>query len=424
MRAGEPTPAPIAEAGTRARIGEALLAHAVGARHGVAHDVQLLATARCDVDGVWHAGVAERPDAAGRPVGPPAGGVGWTPQAARDAAVGEAVERYAAAVCPLPATDTGAPALPVEAWSLFSDAQRSSAGFPYGAAYDRGALTRAWSLSDNSPWLVPRPLVGLSDPTGHGFATSSGLAAAPSRPHAALRATQEVVERDALMTTWNHGVAGRRVRLGEPYEALVGRLGGEVVAIDATPGYSPHPVALVCGWVPRRGRRRIALGAACRATWAEAADKAFLEFTQGVLFAGLWCAARPGLAYRRPSDVVTFEDHAAYYTAHPDRWDQVPLLGGAGAPGPPPMDGPATLEGLVGALGAAGVRLFYRDLTGPDVAQLGLAVVRVLSPDLTPIHCAHDWPFLGGRAADLAWRYPWASPATRRWPSPFPHPLG
>jgi ribosomal protein S12 methylthiotransferase accessory factor len=57
------------------------------------------------------------------------------------------------------------------------------------------------------------------------------------------------------------------------------------------------------------------------------------------------------------------------------------------------------------------------------VAQVGVAVVRVLSPDLTPIGCEHDWPFLGGRAGDLTWRYPGVEPVGPV-PNPSPHPLG
>ena len=401
----------------------ALLQRAVGYRHGLVPDVQLLPTSRCEVAGIFHASVAPVPESALAAVGPPAGGVGWTAEAARDAAVGEALERYAGAVAPLPATAGPGrePCLPLEEWSLFSPEQRARIGFPFEAAYASGTLTDAWDLATNRRWSVPRALVGLSDPAGHGFATSSGLAAGPSRPQALLRATQEVVERDALMTVWNWSLAGRRVALAERYAALVDDVGGRAIAVDATPAYSPHPVALVFGEVSRRGRRRVALGAACRATWAEAVDKAFLEWAQGLLFAGVWCTARPDLRFGRPEDVRTFEDHAAYYTAHPERWDAVPLAAAAGAaPGDPPPDGPPALADLVAGLASAGVRLFYRDLTTPDVASVGVAVVRVLSPDLTPISCEHAWPFLGGRAADVAWRYPGAVPIL----NPAPHPLG
>ena len=90
----------------------ALLQHAVGYRHGLVPDVQVLPTARCEVRGVWHASVAPAPESAAGAVGPPAGGVGWAAAAARDAAVGEALERYAGAVHPLAAVERASPACP------------------------------------------------------------------------------------------------------------------------------------------------------------------------------------------------------------------------------------------------------------------------------------------------------------------------
>ena len=93
------------------------------------------------------------------------------------------------------------------------------------------------------------------------------------------------------------------------------------------------------------------------------------------------------------------------------------------SPHPRPDD---EIAALVDALTAAGVRLYYRDLTTVDVNQLGITVVRVLSPDLTPIHHDHRWPFIGGRANDLQWRYPDGEErrGNRAFPSPFPHALG
>jgi ribosomal protein S12 methylthiotransferase accessory factor len=69
------------------------------------------------------------------------------------------------------------------------------------------------------------------------------------------------------------------------------------------------------------------------------------------------------------------------------------------------------------------VRLAYRELTTPEPRTVGLHVMRVLSPDLTPLHADHRWPHLGGRTADVRWRYPWA-PTSTIYPSAHPHPLG
>ena len=71
-----------------------------------------------------------------------------------------------------------------------------------------------------------------------------------------------------------------------------------------------------------------------------------------------------------------------------------------------------------------GIRLFYRDLTLPDVKETGLTVVRVLSPELSLIHGDERSPFLGGRTNDVAWRYKDIFEDQVDFPNKFPHPLG
>ncbi len=408
-----------------------LLTAAVGPRHGLLGSLRDVPGTCADPAGIHHA-VAPRPGTP--PWSAPAGGVGWTVGAARQAAAGEAVERYAAAVCPLE-SEVAPPqgqTVALGELTLFNGAQRARPDFPHASLFDRagrGSLAcAAMTGPDGSTWWVPRFAVGLADQAGAGLTTSSGLATAPGLVRARLAATQELVERDALMATWLHGVGARRVALVPGLAALVEDVGGEAAAFDLTPAFSPHPVALVAGRVGRRGRPRAAVGVACRRRWDDAVDKAFLEWAQGLVFAGVLLEQDPDRRYPRPEAVTTFEDHAAYYTFEPDRWEALPLWDGPRAELPPPVPGgsadPAEeLAHLESTLAAAGVRVFWRDLTTVDVAQLGLAVVRVCAPELTPIHHDEAWPFLGGTTADLAWRYPWASPAGP-FPSPHPHPLG
>ena len=204
-------------------------------------------------------------------------------------------------------------------------------------------------------------------------------------------------------------------------------LRGEVGCIDATPQYSPHPVALVCGQLPLRGRPRYSLGAACRESWAAAVEKAFLEWLQGVSFAGYYLAYHPDLKFRDPSQVRTFDDHAVYYTVHSEQWPKLPLLAGRFVeqrPEPKPLGTLDALSVLARVLAERGIDVYYRDLTTCDLRQVGLSVVRALSPDLAPISCDQRWPFLGGSVADVGRRYPWAVQLDLCFPNPYPHPLG
>ncbi len=415
----------------------ALMQQACGARCGIVRPVTLAEGSLADLPELFNA-VVEGEGA--RPGELLHGGVGRTPELARDAAVGEALERHAAttAVLPLRRRDElrGAPALPSRAFALFDPAQHAAPGFPWPPP-DEEAETYApvHSLRDNAETWVPQELVGLGSRVSPARlpSTSTGLAAFTDRFTALLRGLQELLERDALAVTWLGALPGRELRLPEPLAGPVEDRGGEVRAFDLTQRWNPHPVVAVCGELPLRGRPRVSFGIACRATWEEALESAYREWFQGVLFVGYHLAEHPDLRLERPEDVRDFLQHGVYYALHPDRWRDVPLLAvrrrdarplPAAARPAAPAGAAASLAGLLSALSAERIRVFYRDLTLPDVAGVGVTVVRVLSPELTLLHADERAPFLGGRARDHAWRYPDLRPALPRWPSPSPHPLG
>ncbi len=120
---------------TAATVGGALLRRAVNFRLGIVPAVHILPTTMSDVAGVWHAS-ATRPGPG--PQSAPAGGVGWTRDAAERAAIGEALERYAAAVADLSEPEgshLSAGALGLDDFSLFTPAQRRAPGFPYADVF-------------------------------------------------------------------------------------------------------------------------------------------------------------------------------------------------------------------------------------------------------------------------------------------------
>ena len=404
-------------------ISDTLLAGAANNRHGVVLACQTVPAAPADLPGIFHAVV---PGSRVDDWPAAAGGVGRSRPFAEHAAIGEALERYSASVCRLEYADERAPSMRIEDFSLFSDQQRRAKDFPFAELYDVPMpFARVHSLRDNSECWVPAALVGI---TGHpAVSTSNGLATAASATTALLRALQELIERDAFMVSWLHSVTGRRVALDERYTQPVLERGGDVRCVDVTPSYSPWPVAVVGGSLPLRGKARFALGAACRETWSEAVEKAYLEWAQGTVFVSAYLAAHSDLAYRDAHDVHSFQDHAAYYSVRPDEWGRVPLFKGPEVEAPVEAvagGGWETLHRGVEKLFGARIRLFYRDLTSVDLRQLGLWTVRVLSPDLTPLHFHEPWAFLGGRTREVEWRFPWVERSTLRFPNPLPHPLG
>lgn len=397
------------------------LDRAIGWRCGIAAAVNPVARTPADPVISQYAAVTGPVDD-----GSPAGGAARRPEPARRAAIGEVLERYASARCRLPVVDrrkvpTGQRILDHDDFTLHSRQQRSAPGFGLRDSYRRTGLTLGYSMIDNSPVWVPANLVGTDPELGH-LSTSNGLAAGPTTLQALLRAAQELVERDALMITWLHRVAARQVATPKGVADIAGPIGASVTVFDLTPAYSPHPVAMIAGAAPLAGRQRNSVGLACRATFDEAVSKALLEWAQGIAFAGVHAGKDPGT-----NDVPTgFDDHAVFYTRRPDLWQQLPIWNGPRTEPPEAVSGGdhrEELADLVHGLDRHGIELIYRDLTTVDLAGCGVRAVRVLSPQLVPIHPDHRWPHLGGTADDLARRYPWAEPAGD-FPSSYPHPLG
>lgn len=409
-----------------------LAQRATGRRHGLVEAPVLIPQSAADPPGFHHASVAHE----GRSGG---GGASRDPALAAEAAVAEVLERWCAVEADLdlqPASRVDpARCLRLRDFALHTDAQRSDPDLPphFASAGDE-LVTLVHDLRTNEAWFAPASLVTMAPDHG-ALATSSGLAADPSVVRALLRATQELIERDAYVTTWVHGLGGRRVPSAEADAALAATLGASAQVYDLTPAWSTHPVAAVTGCVPLAGRPRYSLGLACRSTWAEAVEKALAELLQGTVFIGHHLHQHPELGALAPDEVVDFDRHAVFHSVAPAGWPDLPIHRAA-VPADAPADAPSERPGasdddrladLLDATGRAGIRFAYRELTSPPVHQLGLRVVRVVSPELTPLHHDHRWPFLGGGAGDASWRYPDADarrdPSTP-YPSPHPHALG
>jgi ribosomal protein S12 methylthiotransferase accessory factor len=426
-----------------------LLQGAARPRCGLVRPAQPIDPSPCDATGPLFDG--RRVHNAATPADPAnpwqgvSGAVALDADAAADGAVAEALERLSAAQVGMDVRRrdalTPAQRLDESAFALFSASQRATPGFPWPMPErDDDLFAAVHALDDNRVVWVPQELVGLGPRSGQARlpSTSSGLAAWRDGRDGAwlalLRAAQELLERDALAVTWLNGVVGRRIALPAQWQAHARERGGDLQAFDLTQHWNPHPVIAVAGGIPFEGRPRHVLGIACRADPGEALHKALLEWQQALTFAAHLCGRESARLPREPAALRSFDEHAAFYTLRPDLWPQLPLFGVAAdstlqLPPPGTAIRPAApraiaeLDLLRRRLGDAGIALYYRELTTPDVAAAGLRVMRVVSPPLSGLHADERAPFLGGRCRDVAWRYP-GVPHSDTFPNSFPHPLG
>ncbi|HSP59843.1 MAG TPA: TOMM precursor leader peptide-binding protein [Ornithinimicrobium sp.] len=343
-------------------------------------------------------------------------GKGVRATAARDTALGEALERYASLMWDPPRRFRGAaPDVPGRHLDphelvLFDPGQYATLPFaPYSPgtvldwvpARSLGSGDEVWVplLAAHLGYDVPTHAEYLFPATSNGFAAGSGLATAVES------ALLEVVERDAFLVSWFHRLVTPRMDARTvPDEdtravaAAYARRGVEV-EVHVLPTDSLVTVCLAVAWADEAPAAVVGLGAARDPV--EAARKAVLEVAQvrPALRARLRDAAtqeRMTQLVADPALVHELEDHDLLYadpgTARSglDHWRQ-----GSVAPWEAPPGDPPDLAQLVASVVEVAGDVLYLDVTTAEVDALGVKVARVLVPGFQPIHFGADQARLG-----------------------------
>jgi ribosomal protein S12 methylthiotransferase accessory factor len=340
------------------------------------------------------------------------GGSGPTVHEARAAAIGEAVERYSACIvdpdaCVVAsARELGGRAVDPGRFALFSQAQYRTAGFPY-VRFDRDAQL-AWiegvSLPEGRPVWLPAQLVHLA---GHESerpicrTTSSGLACQASAAEATLAALLELLERDAFMITWKARLSWPSLdwrgheRLTEFERAFLRPTGLQWRAVDLSAFWDIPIVAAVV-----RGGETLGVGAAAGVTVDRAVTKALDEAAR----VRTWALAlrAHGQVASTADEVEEFDDHVRFY-AHSRNTSRVEFLDGSrrrrrveSVPTIRGRTAEARIETICRRLARRRVTAYAVDVTAPDVREAGLAVVRVIAPELCALDVEHSARLLGG----------------------------
>jgi ribosomal protein S12 methylthiotransferase accessory factor len=384
-----------------------------------------------------------------RPTGS-SGGSHWLPEAARAAALGEAVERYSAAYVPVErcilatAAELGSAAAPPSTFALFHPEQHAAPGFPFRPFTDASRVrwTRGFSLPDGGEAWLPAQLVYLpvlapeADEDLIGYATSSGVACAATPEEAILAALFELVERDAFMIVWRNRLSLPRLdwsgdaeltRLDARYFAPSGL---RYAAVDLGAFFGiPAALGVVHGNLGELGA--LGVGAGCGASvdvaWRKALAEAFAVHAH--VRDALW--ERPQLVDDETTEIRTFDDHIFHYGTE-ERARAAAFLDASpqtrpttDVPALPGGDVLAQIQEAVHRLRAAGVSAYAVDVTAPDVRESGLFVMRVVCPELCQLDVVDSARFLGGdRLYHAAHRCGLAPhPARLRDLNPDPHPF-
>ena len=380
------------------------------------------------------------------------GGAADDPDRALAKAIGEAVERYCAAVyskeeLPLRTADEAEfPVVDPATYALNSASQYAEPGFPL-VPFDRETPMR-WTpavdaLSGETRY-VPAAMVYVPyhfDRAGGEPAIaqpiSTGLACHMSFHEAALASLAEVVERDAFTIVWQARMAPPRIAvdtLPPPLARLHGRFapaGFDVTLFDITlDNRIPTVLAVSRHRSPECPAVVVAAGSSLDP--ARATRSALEELAHTGKYCQEIVRDLPRLGHDDPRrTVVSPETHLNYWCDHANAGDIDFLFASSTETAYDTLEDGATgnaaddFRELCMRIAATGHRPLLCELTTPDVAELGLAVVRAVVPGYHPLVAGHRYRALGGRRLwEVPQRlgHPGISPQEGDNPLPHPYP--
>jgi ribosomal protein S12 methylthiotransferase accessory factor len=348
-------------------------------------------------------------------------GAGLTRDDAVAAAVGEALERYACAVIHpedievgsfRELMDSGKRCVAPEEWCLFAPHQEIAPLSSFEAHTVVGWV-EADNLTERHPQWVPACLVympyvrfdrGRSDEQIISYATSTGLACAPTLQQALLGGIFEVIERDAFTIAWRNRLPMPRVvidsesRLFSVYQDRFVRPGIDYFLFQTTLDLG-IPSFFGFARDKRRTPPSITAGGAAHADPQVAVLKTLLELAQGMQ----WVNNAGGRTFPiEPQfrNVRSFDDRLALYALNDliEAFDFLDLEA-AGIPVsiiPPFSGGDPSVHEIVEVLQAQGLEVLALNMTPADIYEAGLHVVKVLIPQCEVLEGDHLLPQLGG----------------------------
>lgn len=399
-------------------------------------DLHFFATQLSDLEGWTGFSYVERTSAAGR-----------TRQEAVVAALGEAVERYAAAVSLHEAGELvwatwgelGESAIDPRRFALYANEQYGQ-NWPFDQAQIDVPMrwARGWSLTHKRSVLVPAqfvyqpfdPLPGEPTLLLH---ASTGTACGEHLEHAAISSLCEVIERDAFMIHWLCRLPAPRVDLAsDPV------LQAELLARYNRPGILYHvfdfttdigvPTYFAAVVENGSANTSMAVGAATRPLGSAAARKALMESVQTRVWLRQMARSEGLRRFDTWDHVSSFEDHVHLWGS-PELLPHADFLLKTEASVPLRNDCPAiTVSGqidwVVERLAARDLEAIIVDITPSDIRSLGLTVVRAVIPGCIPLSSDHRFEPLGGRRLySVPQLLGYRSPKSVADFNPVPHPF-
>jgi ribosomal protein S12 methylthiotransferase accessory factor len=382
------------------------------------------------------------------------GGVSVDRYVAVAKALGEAVERYCSAIFRYddlllaPYSALEGRATPPDAFALYRAEQFASEGFQWQPFTPESKVhwAKGVSLVTGEETLLPAAMVYVPyhyvlsrEDTPICQPISTGLALGCSFEEAALSGLCEVVERDAFTLTWHARISHPRINpasLPESGRDILRRyadVGLEVRLMDITTDVR-FPTVMTIALSDSTTSPAVAVAAATDPSAETAMLKSLEELAHTRKFAKQLMEYTPPIPVdveRGFPQVLDQRHHLRFYCpqeakkyiefawASPEVRDFDTVVDASTG------DARRELNALVQGLRQAGLDPIACDLTTPDIAGLGLRVVRAVVPGMHPLFMGHRNRALGGRRLyevpqKLGHRGLQRGEADNPYPHPFP----
>jgi len=377
---------------------------------------------------------------------------GTTRDQAFAAAVAATVARYAAALYDrgrLPvatAAAAGFQCVEPRAFALFSDGQYRRPGFPY-VPFTTETPVRWTGMADLATGeafhvpasLVWSPFLHLRSAGDLPVAPPSlgGLACGDSVAAACLAGLYDVVARDAAALFWHSMTPPPHFRRDTMTPAVLDlvqrfeRAGDRVTLLDVTTN-NRIPALLAILGSDRPDAPAFVFAAAANLDIATAAGNALRNLAEVRRLAKAAQQQRPPPSPANDwEDVIDAADHLDFAAARENAERIAVILTSDDRRHLSDRESAATgsvagdLDVAVGRVGFTGVRVLSANLTGVDLAGLGLAVCRVVVPGYQPLNPGHALRPLGGdRLYEVPQKLGYRGIARGTAGNTLPHPFG
>lgn len=236
--------------------------------------------------------------------------------------------------------------------------------------------------------------------------TSTGLAAHSDYYKAILNGIYEVLERDSFVITWMQKLVPKKIKITREIEEYLKAYYPphfEWHFFDVTYDLKIPTILGFCFGETEYGKF-VAFGSSTRITYGESLKKVIQEIGQGIpYFRFLLNEKKDWNPDDDFSKIMDFEQHSIFYVKRQDLWHifdewkyAKPELE-INLHEPKVLSDEETIRHIVGILKDKNYNVLFKDLTTPDIRQIGFYSIKVFIPQLIALSGAYPLYYSGGK---------------------------